>query len=124
MIRAAFQHWPESAERQVSSTEELRAYLQMKASADYREIAATIPIVGMQKDRAMFLAEASIRAAGSYAMPVLHGDTLVIFRPKSIAFSKMGHSDFCKLNDEVAAVIEAETGLAADALLKETERAA
>jgi hypothetical protein len=122
MIKAAFHHWPESAERQFASPDELRAYLQMKAG--HREIGATIPLSGMNKDRAVFLAEAAIRAAGSFAMPVLHGDTLVIFKPKSIAFAKLSHAEFCRLNDEVDDVIFAETGMRGEQLLKETERAA
>lgn len=122
MIRAAFLHWPEKHERQFASSEELRAYLQMKAG--YREVAATIPLIGIPKDRAVFLAEAAIRAAGGYAMPVLHGDTLAVFKPKSIAFGKMKHSDFCKLVDGVSDVIFAETGMRGEQLLLETERAA
>lgn len=122
LIKAAFHHWPESAERQFASPDELRAYLQMKCG--YREIGATIPIAGMSKERAMFLAEAAIRAAGSFALPVLHGDTLVIFKPKSIAFGKMMHKDFCKLVDDVDDVIFTETGIRGDQLLLETERAA
>jgi hypothetical protein len=122
LIKAAFMHWPEVHERQFSSAEECRKYLQMKAG--YREISATVPLLGIPKERAVFVAEVSIRAAGGYAMPVLHGDTLVIFKPKSIAFRKMAHKDFCKLSDEVEAVIFAEIGIPGDKLLKETERAA
>lgn len=107
MIKAAHMHWPEWHERQFASSEELRAFLQMKAGA--REIGAQIPLTGLSKERAMLLAEAAIRGAGSYAMPLIHGDMLVIFRPKSISFARMPHADFCKLSDDVAAVIEAET---------------
>ena len=117
MIKAAFMHWPEAHQHQFASSEELRAWLQMKAGA--REIGAQIPMTGMSKERAMLLAEAAIRGAGSYAWPVIHGDTLVIFRPKSVSFAKMAHSDFCKLSDDVAAVIEAETGIKVDDLLRE-----
>jgi hypothetical protein len=122
MIKAALHHWPENAERQFASVDEIRAYLQMKAG--YRETSATIPLVGIQRDRALFLAEAAIRAAGGYAMPVLHGDTLVIFKPKSISFAKMAHKDFCKLVDDVDDVILAEIGVRGEQLLKETENAA
>lgn len=122
MIKAAFHHWPESNSRQFSSVEELRAFLQM--SAGFREIGATIPLVGMNKDRAVFLAEAAIRAAGSFALPVLHGDTLVIFKPKSIAFTKLSHTEFCRLSDDVGDVIFNETGVRGEQLLKETEAAA
>jgi hypothetical protein len=117
MIKQAWVHWPESNMNQFASSEELRAWLQMKAGA--REIGAQIPMTGMSKERAMLLAEAAIRGAGSYAWPVIHGDTLVIFRPKSVSFAKMAHADFCKLSDDVAAVIEAETGIKVDDLLRE-----
>jgi hypothetical protein len=116
MIRAAFHHWPESHERQFANSEELRTWLQMKAGA--REVGAQIPLTGMGKERAMLLAEAAIRGAGSFAFPVIHGDTLVIFKPKSISFGKMAHSDFCRLSDEVAGVIEEETGITTNDLLK------
>jgi hypothetical protein len=122
MIKAAFHHWPETADRQFASADELRAYLQMKAG--HREIGATIPLTGMNKDRAVFLAEAAIRAAGSYALPILHGDTLVIFKPKSIAFSKLSHTEFCRLSDDVSDVIFNETGQRGEQLLMETEAAA
>lgn len=122
LIRAAFLHWPESKDRQFSSEEELRKWMQMRAG--YREIGAQIPIAGMSKERAMLLAEAAIRAAGSYAVPVIHGETLVVFRPKSIAFDKLSHIDACRLFDDVAAFIEDAIGVPADQLLKETERAA
>ena len=122
MIRAALHHWPETHERQFASEEELRAFLQMKAG--HRETGAAIPIAGMSKERAMLLAEAAIRAAGSYAMPVLHGDMLVIFKPKSIAFTKLSHTEFCRLSDDVSDVIFAEIGMRGEQLLLEAERAA
>lgn len=122
MIKAAFHHWPETHSRQFSSVEELRAFLQM--SAGFREIGATIPLTGMNKDRAVFLAEAAIRAAGSFALPILHGDTLVIFKPKSIAFAKLSHTEFCRLSDDVGEVIFNEIGVRGEQLLKETEAAA
>lgn len=122
VIRAAFHHWPETAARQFANEEELRAWSQMKAG--YRDIAATIPLVGMQKDRALMLVEASIRAAGSYAMPVIHKGDIVIFKPKSISFAKLAHSDFCKLNDAVESVLEQEIGIPVDTLLKGHEAAA
>ena len=120
MIRAAFHHWPEHHERQFASAEELRAWVQIKAGA--REIGAQIPLSGMPRERAMMLAEAAIRGCGSMAFPVLHGDMLVVFRPKSVSFAKMAHADFCALSDAVEAVIRNETGLYAEQIL--TERAA
>ena len=120
LLKAAFHHWPERHAHQFANVEECRAFLQMKAG--HREIGAQIPLTGMSKERAMLLAEAAIRGAGSYAMPVIHGDVLVIFRPRSVSFAKMAHHDFCRLSDMVESVLQAETGLTADQLL--TERAA
>lgn len=117
LIAATWHHWPESHERQFTTAEELRAWLQMKAG--YREVAASIPIAGMNRDKALLLVEAAIRGAGSYAVPVLHGASLVVFRPKSIAFGKLPHLAFCALNDAVAEVIQAEAGLSAETLLHE-----
>lgn len=122
VIRVAFHHWPETATRQFSNEEELRAWAQMKAG--YRDIAATIPLVGMQKDRALMLVEASIRAAGSYAMPVIHKGDIVIFKPRSISFAKLAHTEFCKLKDAVEAVLEQEIGVPVEALLREDGKAA
>jgi hypothetical protein len=52
-------------------------------------------------------------------MPVMHGDTLVIFRPKSIRFATMPHLAFCGLVAAVETVIEHETGARVDDLLME-----
>jgi len=117
MLRSVYHHWPETHEHQFSDETEMRKWLQMKAG--YRDIGAKIPLTGIPKAKAMFLAEAAIRGAGSYAMPIIHGDTLVVFVPRSIAFHKMAHSDFCKLNNEIDEVITAETGLDPDQCLAE-----
>lgn len=115
MIRAAYDNWPEAHEHQFANVHECRAWLQMKAGA--REIGAQIPLAGMTKERAMMLAEASLRGGGSYAMPVMHGDVLVIFRPKSISFAKMTHHEFCRLSDAVEDVIRGVLGVDAEQLL-------
>lgn len=122
LIRAVFHHWPETHETQFGDETECRKWLTMKAG--HREIGAQIPLVGINRERAMLLAEAAIRAAGSYAVPVLHGDTLVVFKPKSIAFGKLSHAAFCALNNAVDEVIRAQTGLDPEQLLKEHGRAA
>lgn len=122
MIRAAHTHWPESHPHQFTCEDDLRKWLQMKAG--HREIAARIPLTGIRKEQAVILAEASIRAAGSYAIPVIHGSELVIWKPKSIAFHNLGHRSFCELNQAVDDILQAEIGLSGDQLLQETEAAA
>ncbi len=122
LVRAAYHHWPETHDTQFSDETECRKWLQMKAG--HREIGARIPLVGLNKDRAVALVEAAIRAAGSYAVPVMHGGDLVVFVPRSIAFGKLSHLAACALFDGVADVIRSETGMDAGTLLKEHERAA
>lgn len=122
MVRAAFHNWPESHVTQFADDTECRKWLQMKAG--HRQIGARIPLVGLHRDRAVALVEAAIRASGSFAVPVMHGGDLVVFVPKSIAFGRLDHLAACVLFDQVADVVFAETGLKADDLLKETEKAA
>lgn len=122
LIRAAFEHWPEMHERQFSNAEECRAFLQMKAG--HREIAASIPLVGLNKERALILTEAAIRATGSYAMPIIHRDQLIVWKPKSIAFQKLSHMAAVGLFGDVEDVIRTETGLDPAQLMREHEGAA
>lgn len=122
MVRSAFSHWPETADRQFASEEELRKFLQM--SAGWRDVGARIPLIGLNVERAKMLAEAAIRASGSYAMPVVHKGELIVWVPRSIAFHSMGPAEFGQLSDAVAAVIRQETGMDPDQMLKETESAA
>lgn len=122
LMRAVFTHWPEGHERQFANAEELRKWVQMKAG--YREVGAQIPLTGMNRERALLLVEAAIRGAGSHAFPVLHGDVLVVFRPKSIAFDKMTPAAFNALNDAVEATIRQETGLDPNEVLRQTQEAA
>jgi hypothetical protein len=122
VIKAAFTHWPEAHERQFSNEEDLRKFLTMKAG--HREITARIPLTGIRREQAVILAEAAIKAAGSYAVPVAIGSELVIFKPKSIAFSNLGHRAFCELNSAVDEILQAEIGLSGDQFLAEHEAAA
>ena len=87
--------------------------------AGHRIIGTKVELGGLSKEQALLLAEAAIRGSGAYAVPRIHGDVLVVFRPKSIAFHKMVHSDFCRLNEEVHQVIKDETGLDPAELLEE-----
>lgn len=122
VIRSARAHWPESHPTQFDSDDECRYWLQMKCG--HREIGARIELDGMSREQAMLVAEAAIRATAVYAVPVMHRNVLVIFRPKSIAWDKIDQREFAKLSDEVEALIEAETGLKVADLLKTEEAVA
>lgn len=116
VVRAAYHHWPESHSRQFSSEEECRKFLEMKAG--HREVGARIPLTGIRKEQAMMLAEAAIRAAGSYAIPVIHGSELIVWKPKSIGFESMGHKAFCELSSAIDEIIHDVFGMSGDDLLQ------
>jgi hypothetical protein len=122
MVRAAFTHWPEMSEVQFSSEDECRKFLQM--SAGWRDVGARIPLVGVNPEHARLLVAAAIKGAGAFARPVVHKGELIVWIPLSISFNSMGPQEFGQLSDAVAVVIKDMTGLDADTLLKESERAA
>ncbi len=122
MIRAAYAHWPETAEVQFSGEEECRKYLQMRAG--WREVGARIPLVGVKPETAKMLAAAAIAGAKAHAWPVIHERELIVWVPRSIKFASMGPQEFGQLSDAVAVVIKDMTGMDAETLMKEHERAA
>lgn len=122
MIRAALMHWPETADVQFSSDEEGRKYLQMRAG--WRDVGARIPLSGVKPDAARMLVAAAIAGAKAHAWPVVHGNQLIVWVPRSIAFHNMGPQEFGQLSDAVADVVKDMTGLDVETLMRETERAA
>lgn len=117
IIRNTYANWPESHDVQFATETECRKWLQMKAG--YRELALRMPVTGIKPDHAALIAATAMRAAGAHAVAVAHKGELCVWKPISIAFQKMGPAEFGKLCDDVSAVIEAETGMKADELLKE-----
>ena len=129
LIRAYFNHWPEAHDRQFFDAEKLRKWAQMKCG--HYEIGTRIPLVQAGSDgsirnreRLKLIVSAAIHGAGSDSEADIRGDELVIFRPKSIPFHKLPHSEACRIMDEVESFLEAETGLKSDQVLRESEHAA
>ena len=122
LIRAAFHHWPETAEVQFASEEECRKHLQMRAG--WRDVGARIPLVGVNQEAAKMLASAAIAGAKAHAWPVVHKGELIVWIPRSISFHSMGPQEFGQLSDAVSAVIKDMTGMDADQMMREAEHAA
>lgn len=114
MLAAYYDNWPESNERQFTDRKDFRIWAQM--SAGYRTIGAQIPLAGVSKEIAKFLVETGIRGSGAHAMTEFQGTTLVIYKPRSIAFDKMGHTTFTRLVDDVTGFLEKETGFSVEKL--------
>jgi len=128
LIAAAFHHWPESHEFTPDNPESLRAWLLCKAGYCERtsidcEWADNAAAPGYAKLVAI-ACEATMRASKGQGFIRVHGDRIVVFSPKSIAWDKIGQKAFNEVRDAVSAVIEQELGIGADTLLKEHEAAA
>ena len=123
VLRAMYHHWPETAEFRPESEEHLRKWALVKAG--HRET-TDVPVEFAEDQPALtklaaLMVEAAVKAAGAFAFirPHPEGGLVRVFKAKSIAFDKIGQAEFNRLNDEVEAVYEAETGLKADEVLKE-----
>jgi len=122
VVKAAFDNWPEAHRFRPDSPEHLRAWLLVKAKHssiktfhvgknEADEVARLLPIIA-----AMMLHR--------YCWCRTDGvSSVAVCVPESIAFDKLEHVAFCKLCDDVEAVIESETGLRADDLLTASEAA-
>jgi hypothetical protein len=122
MTKAAFVHWPEDHDTQFNNHDECRKWLQMKAG--HYVITGRIPLKGLSKEDALFLAEAVIRASGEWSVPRVYKSEIIVYAPKSISFPKLAHLDACQLFNDVSDVIAAETGMDPEQLMNETEKAA
>lgn len=121
VLAAAHHHWPASHKFQPDSAEHLRAWLLVKAGhhtvktfyldEDASTLSRLIPII-------------TATMLGKHSWCKARGNELHVCVPQSIAFDKMEHQAFCKLNDDVDEVIRVETGMDPEKLLKETEAAA
>lgn len=111
LIRAAFNHWPETHRFQPLTEERLRKWLQARAG---HAIITSIDLAPMTKEEAVSaIAAALIAAALKDEHYFTHQKSAMFYviRSRSIAFDELPHLAACALFDAVAEVIEAETGL-------------
>lgn len=115
LIKAAFLHWPERADLfQPGSEQHLRKWVQAKAG--HRNV-ATVDVANMDQTQALVAVAAAIKAAGEHHYVEAAGTKFYIITSKSIAFDELPHLAACALFDDVADVIEAETGLKVDEIM-------
>ena len=125
IINAAFMHWPERtpSEFRPRSAENLRYWLEMKA--DYFTITTMARISKHDPGQTYELVRAFLKHSEDERLFLeLDGNLLIEKRTKSIDYDTLDSSAFSKLKDAVCDVILAETGMDAEQLLRETERAA
>jgi len=126
LIRAAYHHWPEAHEFTPDSEEHLRKWLLCKAG--YRDV-TMIPVEFADDQPGLvrlitIAAEGAVKAAGGYAFLRPHGDGIAVFAAKSIKWDSLDQRGFHEIRSAVETVIETETGMKPDEMLKQTEDAA
>jgi len=123
ICRAAHAHWPSEHEFQPRDETHLRKWLQTRAGRFVVRRTARIESVDPAKVYALLRAFLDGAADNSLFLE-LHDNRIVELQALSIDFDALSSSDFSRLKDEVCSVIEAELGIPAGQLLRETERAA
>lgn len=126
LIKATFHHWPEAHDFQPDNEEHLRKWLLCKAN--FRDV-TTIPCEFAEDQPALLrlvtiAAEGAVKAAGGYAFLRPHGGGIAVFSAKSIKWDTLDQKGFNDIRSAVEAVIESETGMKPDEILKQTEDAA
>lgn len=111
LVRAAFNHWPETHRFQPLTEERLRKWIQARAG---HAIITSIDLAPMTKEEAVSAIAAALIAAAlkdEHYFTHQKGAMFYVIRSRSIAFDELPHIAACALFDAVAEVIEAETGL-------------
>ncbi len=128
LVAAAFSQWPERATFRPDDAEHLRSWLLCKVNyRQSREIEVAYSEGNPELTRETAIAiEAALKEAGAHAFirPHPDGGSVAVYRAKSLAWDKCDQKEFGPVAEAVEAIIEAELGVTADTLLKETERAA
>jgi hypothetical protein len=119
LLRAAYNHWPEKHEFKPQSQEHLRKWLQAKAG---HRVVDTIETDGMSPAQSVAVISARMRAAGPFAFVSAVGSKLHIITSESIDFDTLPHLAACALFDDVSDVIETETGIRCDNMIRHTPR--
>jgi hypothetical protein len=118
LVAALYQQWPERHPFQPDSEEHLRAWLLIKA--DHR-IIATFDMTGMTHEAINTIPAIAVAVFRKHIWAWPDGNKLKVAAAKSISIygkESIGHQEFCKVNDNVEAVIREHVGLDPDLLMR------
>lgn len=124
IIRATFFHWPDDHDEiRPHNEDHLRYWLEMRAG--HFTVTTTARILSADPDKVFALMRAFLRHSDDHKLFVeLDGNLMVEKKTLSIDYETLGPAEFCRLKDAVCDIIKLETGMDAEQLLRETERAA
>jgi hypothetical protein len=123
MVRATYHHWPQSHLFRPKNEDHLRYWLEVEAG--HFTVTKTIRVRKVEPKELADLLTAVLRTSEDDKIFVdADADLIVVKRANSIAYEKLLHLPACRLFDEVSDIIEAETGIKGETMLKEHEKAA
>ena len=114
LVAAYFKHWPEWHDFQPDNSEHLRAWALIKAG--HFDVANIQPETILRFE--------SLHSQGSYSFVTARGNAIAIYWPKSIAFRKCQQREAVEVLGKAEEVLEAESRIKADELLREEASAA
>ena len=120
LVAATFHNWPEKHKFQPENPEHLRAWLLVRAK---HCIIKSFFLEGDADQSAKLIPFVFAAMTGQHSWARAVGNELQVCVADSIAFDKCPHETFCRISNSVEEIIEAETGLRADDLLKAREAA-
>lgn len=120
LIKSAYHNWPETHDFTPQNEDHLRKWLQAKAG---HRVVRTIDAGTMTPAQAVAAVAAAMKEAGPYTFTAAVDSKLYVISSASIDFDTLPHLAACALFDEVAEIIEAETGIRCDDLIKPAPRA-
>ena len=126
IIAAAFHHWPESHWFRPHNEQHLRYWLENQAGNYEVELTFDPSLADVDPDKQLGIIRHVIGPNQDHKFFVDRDESgmLVAKRVRSIAFDRMAQAEFNRVKNDVMEVIEIETGLAPERMLKETESAA
>lgn len=120
LIKAAYEHWPDTAAFKPANSEHLRSWLICAAGPDFRRV-NTFDVSGVD-DATRALIVDVMRDDNTHGG--LRGDILYKVQPVSMKFERMNQRDFAAMREGIEEVIENTLGVTCDELLREKETAA
>jgi hypothetical protein len=109
MLAPAFQNWPHKHEFQPLDIDDLRSWLLCKAR--WCEVERIYVAGANQTQMTAAMATFMRRNRGKLSHFVQTKTGLAAYTPKSIAFTKCREDEFRRIIDDVAGIIETETGI-------------
>lgn len=125
LIRAAYFQWPEQHPEMPRPRSESRFRYWLEMKAGFFDVVKMVRVESMDADKLYHLLCAMLKHSDDEKLFLdIDGNLITEMKTRSISYGAMGHNEFAALAQAVEEIIEAELGVSADKLLRETDKAA